>query len=242
VSQDISIALIQEDIGFALNSDGYFSNINVQLERKELYSSEVAIATVWETIKGGAQGIGVIVAMPKVNVQAPNGPLEFVCKQMLTVLEEPNLNQTAGTGTLIFAEDVGAYVLLWLHEYGLLQNLELYAEGEAMVPNREYAGIRGVDVHLKYRFTPAQLNRCATVPISFEVVHDYPNFYDVVTLTCATDGATIYYTTDGSFPGPANGAAQIYAGPFNVNSGTQVRAAADAAGYTLSTAWAEIAP
>ncbi|HEV2329247.1 MAG TPA: chitobiase/beta-hexosaminidase C-terminal domain-containing protein [Verrucomicrobiae bacterium] len=241
MSQDISIALLQEDIGFALNSDSEFANINVQLERKELYSSEVALATVWQTVKGGASGIGVVVAMPKVNVQAPNGPLEFVCRQRLTVLEEPNINQTPGTGTQEFAEDVGTYLLRLLHEYSLAQDITLYANGEAMIPNRDYAGIRGVDVDLFYKFSPAQLTRCATVPIAFAGPTGDPPVYSC-TLTCATMGATIYYTTDGTFPGPANGAAQVYGNPFNVAGGTQVRAAAYLNGIKGSPVWTETAP
>jgi hypothetical protein len=47
-----------------------------------------------------------------------------------------------------------------------------------------------------------------------------------VTLATATDGATIYYTTDGSFPWSGNSEAEIYAGEFSVDSGTTVRAAA----------------
>lgn len=236
--QDISIALLQEDIGFKLNSEAFFANINVQLERKELYSSEVAVATVWETVKGGASGVGVIVAMPKVNVQAPDGPIEFVCRQMITVLEEPNINQTTGTGTQIFAEDIGVYIAQLLHEFGLAQNITLYADGETMVPNREYKDIRGVDVHLNYKFTPGELNACATVPISFA---PGSGAYQV-TLSCATSGATILYTTDGSFPGAANGAAQTYNGQFNVPYGTQVRAAAYKTGLVGSAVWTETAP
>jgi hypothetical protein len=236
---DISIAVLQEDLGFFINSDAEFANVNVQLERKELYSSEVAIAAIWETVKGGASGIGVVIAMPKINVVSANGPLEFVCRQRLTVLEEPNLNQTPGTGTQTFAEDLGAYLLQLLHEYALAQDITLYAEGEAMVPNREYKDIRGVDLDFNYKFAPTQLTRCATVPISFSFGGDQQQ---LVTLSCATDGATIYFTGDGTFPGQANGAAQVYAAPFLATSGTQIRAAAIADGLKLSPVWTETAP
>jgi hypothetical protein len=39
-------------------------------------------------------------------------------------------------------------------------------------------------------------------------------------------GSTIYYTTDGSFPGAGNPRAVVYAAPFAVSSGMVVRAAA----------------
>ena len=52
-------------------------------------------------------------------------------------------------------------------------------------------------------------------------------FYETnfsLVLTCATTGATIYYTTNGSAPSPTNGAA--YAAPIPVSRTTAVRAAA----------------
>lgn len=240
MSQDVSIALLQEDIAFKLNSEGYFANINVQLERKELYESVVELATVWQTIKGGASGVGVIVAMPEINVEDPDSPgPELVCLQTLTVLEEPNINQTTGTGTLTFAEDIGIYILQLLHQFSLAQNITLFARGRVMTPNRDYAGVRGVDCRLEYKFTPASLNVVATVPISF---NDPNEGTYVVVLTCATAGAQIYYTTDGSFPGPANGAAQIYQAGFRADTGTQIRAAAYAAGMAGSPAWTATVP
>ena len=42
--------------------------------------------------------------------------------------------------------------------------------------------------------------------------------------------AEIYYTTDGSFPGPGNSAAVLYSAPFAVASSTVVRWAAYASG------------
>ena len=57
-----------------------------------------------------------------------------------------------------------------------------------------------------------------------------------VTLTATENGTTIYYTTDGSFPGPGNAAAEEYSGPFEVASGTVVRWAGYLAGCCGSDA------
>jgi hypothetical protein len=164
----------------------------------------------------------------------------LICTQKLSVLEEPNINQTTGTGTLIFAEDIGVYLLRLLHQFALAQDITLYAKGRCLTPNRDYKDIRGVDVELQYKFVPTGLNPCATVPISFTPLGGP---LDQVTLSCATEGATIYYTTDGSFPGQANAASQVYSEPFDVTSGTQIRAAAYLPGTLVgSPVWEETAP
>lgn len=67
-------------------------------------------------------------------------------------------------------------------------------------------------------------------------VYDQPQ---TVSITCATPGAEIRYTLDGSDP-PAN--SYVYTGPFTVEMGTVVKAMAFKAGYEDSkvvTAWYE---
>ena len=59
------------------------------------------------------------------------------------------------------------------------------------------------------------------------------NSEQTVTLTCATSGATIYYTLDGSDP-VANTARKTYSTPFTVAMGTTLKAYAAKAGVTDS--------
>jgi hypothetical protein len=47
------------------------------------------------------------------------------------------------------------------------------------------------------------------------------------TLTCATSGATIFYTLDGTYPGSGNSAAVEYSAPFAVSSGQRIRTSAE---------------
>ncbi len=53
-----------------------------------------------------------------------------------------------------------------------------------------------------------------------------------VTITCATAGASIYYTTNGTEP---TNASTLYAGPISVSSTTTLKAIAYATGYTNSS-------
>jgi hypothetical protein len=54
---------------------------------------------------------------------------------------------------------------------------------------------------------------------------------ETITLTCATVGASIYYTTDESFPGPSNPAATLYTVALAPVDGQVLRAAAYAPDY-----------
>ncbi len=51
------------------------------------------------------------------------------------------------------------------------------------------------------------------------------------TITCDTEGAVIYYTTDGSDPSDENGTREIYTEPLSFSTTTTVRAIAEEGGY-----------
>ena len=56
---------------------------------------------------------------------------------------------------------------------------------------------------------------------------------NTVTITCTTEGATIYYTTDGT---PATSSSTPYSGPFDKGDATSIRAIATLPGYKSSEA------
>jgi hypothetical protein len=55
-----------------------------------------------------------------------------------------------------------------------------------------------------------------------------------VTLACATAGAAIYYTVDGTYPSSKASNGTLYTAPFTAPSGSTVRAAAELSGYQQS--------
>ncbi len=56
----------------------------------------------------------------------------------------------------------------------------------------------------------------------------------VVTITSTSPGSTLYYTTNGSRPGPDNPASVVYTTPVTITSTTVLRAASYVPGYMLS--------
>jgi hypothetical protein len=56
-----------------------------------------------------------------------------------------------------------------------------------------------------------------------------------VTLTCATPGAAIFYTTDGKQPSPLGASSTLYTAPIGIASAATLKARAWLAGYTASS-------
>jgi hypothetical protein len=141
------------------------------------------------------------------------------------VKENPAINLAAG-GVNLTAEEIAVEILQTLHQFylgGICQ--ALYPAPEAIVPNGGFPGLVAYDVVLRATFnlTPPARTGCPLPPAE-----------SGLTLTFAAPAsdpsATVYTTTDGSFPGPGNAAAAVYTAPFAVTGGTTVRWAAYAAG------------
>ena len=99
-------------------------------------------------------------------------------------------------------------------------------EGTGPFVITEATTVKAFAVHTNYYNSfegSATFDKVLTPEISMNNLH-------VVTLTCATNGASIYYTTDGSTPDPANAGGdnptQLYTGQFNNDEGGPVKAIA----------------
>jgi len=84
----------------------------------------------------------------------------------------------------------------------------------------------------------------AAAPIFSPAPGTYPPTQSV-TISDATTGASVYYTTDGSTPSPGSGTTQLYSGPIMVSSTETINAIASATGCansSVATATYTIAP
>lgn len=86
--------------------------------------------------------------------------------------------------------------------------------------------------------TPGAFNGQGVAGVMEDVAYSVDRgFHDApidVALTTPTAGAQVYYTTNGSIPGPDNAAATLYTGPVSVSATTTLRAAAYATDFAPS--------
>lgn len=210
---------LQADLHYAALSNSALDNVNVKLWRKLRLESEVDLSALWLSPRNGRSGLGVVMELPEFDVQHPNlpGPEAFLLLSFL-VLEEPNLNFTPTLGTLISAEQAAQTLLEIFHDFQVEGFGTLFAAPKAIASVEDYPGIVGYRVTFRARVPRDQAARVAT-PVLSEAAGS-------LTMTCATAGAQIYFTTDGSFPGAGNSAAQLYSAALTVTAGDVIRAAA----------------
>lgn len=227
---DADIEKLQQDITDKLKSESDLASINIVSLRRLHLSSEHEQALAWATprTEGGRVGACIIVGMPTIDVPDPNVPgpqMDVVIP--ISAIEEPVTNQDAAIGTEETAEELIIRVLQHLHLWASgARGIGAYGEGRSIVPNTDIEGLVRYDAFIKGRLPSAGLGRVATPDITEDA--------GTVTITCATIGAAIYYTTDGSFPGSGNSAATLYSAPVAADTGTVILSAAYKAGMTGS--------
>jgi hypothetical protein len=206
---------LQEDLRLCLLSWTPLATINVVGYRKARVEDESAIAQVCLTPRAGKSGCGIIVEMPTIASQDVNTPnpvdtLDLSC----VVIEDPTLNMEGANGTLLSAEYVARQVRLLMHSLNLEDFGSLWAVSMTLAQEWEPLGIA-------YRITSRlRLHEDALASMALPTIAEDAG---EITLTGSGD---VYYTTDGTFPGPGNSAATLYSAPFSVDVGTVIRWAA----------------
>ena len=225
----------QLDCAARLSSESYFEDISVFVVRPRSSAEVVLLQTKLDdalsgrAFTGGKCGVTCTVRMPSAEVPEPNlpGPV-FDAAIVVRVTENPVVNM-GGSGTGKSAEDVALAVIGALHQ-SVMENLAVTAAKEALRPQPEelLSGKVVYDCNLLRRFAlPAQARVAPVLIVASGALPDV-----TVTLNCATAGAAIYYSVDGSYPTPAS--ASLYGGGFVVATACKVRAAAFFAGISGS--------
>lgn len=218
-------AAIQYALYRGLRSCALFRPVNVMLGLEYLASKTLQDAVWMMPSPGGQKGVGAIVQIPTVLFPKPNG-LQRDREYSIGFYEEPNANFTPGVGTFKQAIDWADRAIDFGWNWILPRAGGLKPQERCVVPDTRFAeiGIVGHRAVFVLRQERRQPPRCATPVITFDG--------DGNVAIVNTDGADIYYTTDGfSAPAPDNNgslpgeqAAAKYIAGFNVAPGTHVHA------------------
>jgi len=228
---DTLIFDLQTEMRMRLASASYLQDILIFQDNKGVTESDVEQAlTLFKPSTGKKTGACIIVMKPRGMKSESDSPMvDLTLRLNVQVMTRPLINDaTTGGGSGKQAETLKAWVMTELHDYfsGALC-LSLHAADVPWSPVDDVAeGVVSYMVHLESKTAFGGRGKVATP--------DYSRTGHTATLTCATAGAVIYYTTDGSYPGSANTTSIQYTAPITVNNGDTLRAVAILANYIPS--------
>lgn len=211
-----------------LESDKWFGDIPVVVMEEGNFESMLAAKQATITEKNGKIGVAVVVVQLTADDDYPElafGPLTLL--PVIQVLENVELNR-GPSGTKKSARTVARKIrdlIKPLRLHGLCTEFEPDKPVIRPVPLPEGMAklIKSYSVHFKtFEADDEQASMVATP--AFEEVGDPATQF---ALSCSTEGAQIWFTTDDSYPAPQRGTSRLYTGPVDVPAeGLIVRAAA----------------
>lgn len=215
MSDDL-LETLQADVFAVLKATPALALANVILNDAETTDSKIENALKTLTPTGGKRGLALVVLRPEITEGEKNlpGP-PLTLRIEIQCVEHPLLNRGAdGTGVRSSQAALNALATLHLRHMGTCL---LFADKDPIKPVQVKTGYVSDAVTLYAKFAGLVMDK----PLGITpTIAD-----DDITLTCATGGAAIYYTVDGSFP--AETAGTLYEAPFAApDAGTTIRAAA----------------
>ncbi len=210
----------QLDLRDILASGEFFADIAVIAERDKRHKAEADAYLSGKQKKAGKAGAVVRVMMPSLALPHPNAPgpaLTGIINVRIQELE--SLNQS-GSGTGKEVEQIVIEAIKRIHCFGLSAGENFIVDQEAAEANAEFLPRLTYDL-----FVRCQLPQDQAAKVSLPTISQVGL---TITLATTTPAASIYYTTDGSFPWSGNGT--LYSAPWEVADGTRLRVAAYLAG------------
>lgn len=214
----------QEDFFHRLNADSFFADVPVLAEHRGVTEDDIAQSLSTLKEKSGLLGLVAIVLEPNLKPDAPNAPgPRSIIRIVVQVIDQP-LGSTVGKTFSQAAERVR----MVLHHFRDGSGGTWVFDGQepvVMEPGKRSYGVAFVRIGVDN--PPAKVSQ-VLISAAGTVAPQ------TVTLTCATAAASIYYTTDGSYPASTNAAATLYTVPFSFATAGTLRAAATKTGLQQS--------
>jgi hypothetical protein len=225
------LVVLPEDVRGYLFEDPYFTDINIYFLREKEITSMVNGALTGVVTKAGKAGVAVSVLQPVFDVEKPNaaGP-ELVATLVVRVEEIPVINSSS-SGTGKKAEAVAERIAqLLLHLHASRYYSALYPAKDFITPVNRFTQTGQPESPAKVAY---EIAFRAMMPLAAlakaQGVTITPNGGPVgsnVTMAAGA-GASIYYSSDESFPGPLGGPASTeYTAPFVQGAAGTIRAIA----------------
>ncbi len=227
------LEITQTDLAGRLSVDPFFAGIPVFVVRPREQESFTTIQTKIDQMIGGLtsyngkSGAAVYVLMPTgdaadINVPGPRLNFAFVVR----VQELPIINM-GPKGTQKSAEEIALKVLSLLHHFNPGKGNVIVAAADALTPSS--AADPKITIDVKFIQTSGVQPEVKVVtPQLTSAPAVSPAVGVDVTITCATDGASLFYSIDGSYP------SLPYTAPVNVAASAIVRAVASKSGLQQS--------
>ena len=175
-----------------------------------------------------AKGLCIVVLQAVGTPESSDLPFPaMVARLAIRVLEDPVRNQT-GTRALTVARRITR--VLW-HYTPTRISSPLVPENPTIVGAEDDFAPVAYDVLFSAREAKEPTTTKVIMPTITEAGAALPY---TITLACATSGAAIYYTTDGSHPAVGNATATLYTTPFVVSTACELRAVAYKTGSIAS--------
>lgn len=248
---DDPVLQLQKDFYGRISAEPAFADVCILDSEEGIVAEDVAEKLKLFTSRNGKKGAAVVVDRPVRIVENPEKPgPEFAVIIPVGVFEMPLTNRKAG-GTGRTIEALCSGLLSLLHGWRPGPEIgQIYATPDAVTPVLSTKTVIASEVQFRTRMQLAVVSRVQRPVLAGTAAS--------VQLSCNTPAATIYYTTDGSFPWSGNAAATRYgitlqtedgtiivtqdrdplllATAFSVDPGTRVRVAAFAEGKQGSDA------
>jgi hypothetical protein len=215
---------IQDDLQSLLLNDPLLDTVPVLQERRGVTLNDLQESLGPLNARAGKRGLAAVVRMPRIDKARGDDPAgaPFEVQAAVDFLENRVINQNPVTGTGLSAEEITLRALALLHGYrpGPAAGEMFQADRQAVEPLKlQQKGWVGFRVQILARGAAPPANR-APAPQAFQFG------FDPVTLqlSAAHAQAHIYYTTDGSWPAPANPPTSLYNSPLLLSGPVTVRA------------------